>query len=739
MVLRLLVLIAIGAVAAVAQEQPIETFDGPALPSTLAQNRAEASIARRDGGRVLEVRFKMGDWPNVTFTPNEGPWDWSEAEGLAVDVYNPEAGPVEVSVRVDNPGADKGEFVTVDGVATPNEWTTLRVMFRPTDAGPFWGMRGIPVVGPLGVGKNIDASKIVAYQIFLPEPKTEHTLLIDNIRLYGTSLLKGPVIPFPFVDRFGQFRHSDWPGKIEDERDFAMNGERESNDWNRLPLIKRRDRYGGWAGGPQRRATGWFRTDVLDGKWWLVTPEGHLFFSAGMDCVITGEQTFVEQRPDWFEWLPAQDDPVYGSCYERVAGAHSMAATVGGKGLTFNFYRANLIRKYGEDWNVRWRDAAYARLRFWGFNTVGNWSQQDLLKDSPMPFTVSVGVHGDLRRIEGGGGYWSKVVDVYAPSFAETVESSIEPAVKPWATNPLCIGYFVDNEISWDTIEVGTLASPPDQPCRVAHVEMLKQKYGNIASLNKAWETTASDWDSLRVPAKRTPSCKEDLDRYLYAFAHRYFEVTNTALKKFAPNQLYLGCRFSVMPEQAVRACADVADVVSFDLYYREIAPDAYVNLGKPLIIGEFHFGALDRGMFHTGLADTINQNDRAASFSRYVNSVLKNPSFVGCHWFQYVDDPLTGRWYDGENYNIGFVTVANEPYPEMVDAARKVFDGMYERRFELLKHASSRKWVVSWEMVGGFLAGVALSVVVATVLGILEQGAKAKNASAASKQKPPE
>ena len=31
----------------------------------------------------------------------------------------------------------------------------------------------------------------------------------------------------------------------------------------------------------------------------------------------------------------------------------------------------------------------------------------------------------------------------------------------------------------------------------------------------------------------------------------------------------------------------------------------------------------------------------------------------VGCHWFQYVDEPLTGRAYDGENYNIGFVTIS--------------------------------------------------------------------------------
>jgi hypothetical protein len=52
--------------------------------------------------------------------------------------------------------------------------------------------------------------------------------------------------------------------------------------------------------------------------------------------------------------------------------------------------------------------------------------------------------------------------------------------------------------------------------------------------------------------------------------------------------------------------------------------------------------------------------------------SVWALPAFVGCHWFQYVDQALTGR-FDGENYNIGFVTVTDTPYPEMVEAAREV------------------------------------------------------------------
>jgi len=44
----------------------------------------------------------------------------------------------------------------------------------------------------------------------------------------------------------------------------------------------------------------------------------------------------------------------------------------------------------------------------------------------------------------------------------------------------------------------------------------------------------------------------------------------------------------------------------------------------------------------------------------------------LGAHWFQYLDEPLTGRTLDGENAHVGFVTVADLPYAEFVSAARE-------------------------------------------------------------------
>jgi hypothetical protein len=63
-----------------------------------------------------------------------------------------------------------------------------------------------------------------------------------------------------------------------------------------------------------------------------------------------------------------------------------------------------------------------------------------------------------------------------------------------------------------------------------------------------------------------------------------------------------------------------------------------------------------------------------------YIRSVADCPNFVGCHWFQYIDEPLTGRWYDGENYNIGMVDVTDTPYPELLAATKKANEEVYQR-----------------------------------------------------------
>ena len=121
----------------------------------------------------------------------------------------------------------------------------------------------------------------------------------------------------------------------------------------------------------------------------------------------------------------------------------------------------------------------------------------------------------------------------------------------------------------------------------------------------------------------------------------------------------------------------------SFNVYGRagSIAGRRCPGRDRPLLSGEFHFGALDRGMWHQGLIPDENQEARAQSYKDYVLAALKNPQFIGVHWFQWRDQPNTGRSFDDENYQIGFVDVTDTPYPEMLETSRSIAKKLYRIR----------------------------------------------------------
>lgn len=125
--------------------------------------------------------------------------------------------------------------------------------------------------------------------------------------------------------------------------------------------------------------------------------------------------------------------------------------------------------------------------------------------------------------------------------------------------------------------------------------------------------------------------------------------------------------------------------VVSWNLHTEGIPGRLAETLActdTPRLLGGFHFGAPDRGMFHGGICNANDWHDHGLKYAAHMNSAIDHPSLVGTHWFQYLDSSTTGRVIDGENDNSGFVSITDRPYPERVEAARAVNAGLYERRF---------------------------------------------------------
>ncbi|HEY3284929.1 MAG TPA: beta-galactosidase [Armatimonadota bacterium] len=643
-------------------------------------------------GKALRVEFQPADWPNALWRTTT-PWDWEDATGLLLDISNPTSEPQEFGIRVDDDPAADGVTHCRSGLQTLEAGKSATFCLPLGGLDPMaYGMRGLPRdtrARLISANGTIDAHRVFAFQVYQHSPKAPRALVLDNLRLsFGKPRMDG------MVDPYGQYTRATWPGKVTKDEDLIQRRKSEEADLTKSPELPDRDRFGGWARGPKLEATGFFRTHKEKGKWWLVDPDGRLFLSLGIDCIGEGDPTVTTGRESMFTWLPKPGDPLAGHV-GHAAGLHMGPRK---EGDTFNPYSANLQRKYGAEYKQQWPAMALSRLRSWGFNTVGNWSDGGLYRNGRVPYVATTGVGGDHATLASGSDYWGRMPDPFDPKFAEHAAAMARDIAARVKDDPWCLGIFVDNELSWAGqgedggrygLAYGALAEGPNSPGKQAFLEQLRARYSDVARLNEAWGTSFADWEALQKPVKLTgtlqPKQREDFSAFVKSLAHRYFQVVRDALRREDPNHLYLGCRFAWAGPEAIEAANELCEVVSFNIYQARVSGDyaaRMAKLDKPCIIGEFHFGALDRGMFHTGLVSTDSQKERASTYVDYLHSVLDAPTLVGCHWFQYIDQPLTGRAWDGENYNIGFVSVTDTPYPEMVAAARKVHAEAYTRRY---------------------------------------------------------
>ncbi len=668
-------------------------------PETKMVAQSDSRITPLPDGAMAVRTGTRASWPGMKMVFLAGERDLSSFSAIAIAVSNTtdRTRTVHLSIKCRAlQGGSPGGSVTLAPHAAGIIRANLKTMPWLLDAPlPLEGMNGYPTSLNTVKTGAFNIQKVTEFHIFYNQDGIESGFAVSAVTADSVQTAQKVLSTqnfLPFVDRFGQFKHDDWPGKIHSDGELARSRETEAA-WlaqNAQSPIPDADRFGGWAKGPQLKATGSFRAEKVNGKWWLVDPDGHLFFSHGIDCIRSDNgNTGVTFRERYFEWLPSEKEEPFGRYYwtQKWPAAHGFYKDPNHLPFKlFDFGRANQYRKYGPDWEQQFAERAHRRLHAWGVNTIANWSSSSVYRLCKTPYTATFGTSGPV--IEGSEGWWGKLRDPFAPAFIENVKKAARNEAAKSGDDPWCIGYFVDNELSWgrDNRELAraVLRSPATQPAKRVFKDWLAKRFGEIAKLNAKWGSDFTDWDAF-LAATAVPEegkCKEELEGFHREVVAQYFRTVRDAIRSAAPNRLYLGTRIAwgsnVIYEESARYC----DVVSVNIYDRrpssDLPPEAE---DKPMINGEFHFGALDRGMFHTGLVPTQSQAERAQCYKNFVLGCLRHPRFVGTHWFQWQDQALTGRT-DGENYQIGFLTVTDTPYPELVEAAREIAGKMYTVRY---------------------------------------------------------
>jgi hypothetical protein len=624
----------------------------------------------------------------VILKPESGHWDISKFSYFRVDITNNGDGLVWIRGRLDNDGAlDWQNSSSSMAYILPGERATLGFPFQRAESAD----DSPEIFFPQGARPNgfryhwmkFDPEKVIACRLIIQSASSWLDLKDIQVSLaqpFGAEA-NAKLLELPYLDKFGQVRQLEWPNKLHSEKELAGRTRKEASEIGTNNGPESFNRYGGWKNGPQLEATGFFRVEKYKGRWWFVDPEGRLFFSHGANSVGFVQSTVLKGRESLFDWIPLEKD--FGEALDKD---------------NVNFAIANLIRTYGTDWKAKGCDRIHTRMRQWGLNTVGAWSDPYLYKNPKTPYTPILHVWPGKKPLG------KKVPDPFSEEFEQRVEDGLRELAKTSGSDPWCLGVFIDNELGWyEDFVHNALAGQPDMPARVAAIALLKEKYASIEALNAAWSTQHASWDAINgapdyVEApeegdkvdeaeaangdpEKYKAYREDRKAIERMIANRYYQVCQKMIRKIFPNHLYLGSRIHKATPEIYEEATRYSDVLSVNRYMALAATGLPKGFDKPALIAEFHFGAPDRGVPGVGLTFVGDQLQRSRAYAAYVLDAVLQPNIVGTHWFAYPDQSATSRptvGKPGENYQIGFVDVTDSPYPEFTTYSRGLADVMY-------------------------------------------------------------
>lgn len=478
----------------------------------------------------------------------------------------------------------------------------------------------------------------------------------------------------PYIDRFGQCRYVQVPDKVRSDADLKRSLEEERRILAQWGIPSDCDRFGGYKkAGWREQGTGFYRVVRKGDYWWLVTPDGYPCFYIGVCSVptLTWEMTPVTEREGIFEWLPPKEGRTGEVWRKDVWGERAGTDYV-------CLHAVNLMRRFGEEWKTKSVELARQRLRTWGFSGVGKWGR---LPDFPCAPVLG---HWEIPNLV-------RHPDIFDPTIQAQFREHLRRQIEPQRNSQWVLGWSVGNE--FDEVitrdEIAQILRSPGAPAgkRALIDHALEKLYkGDINALVQAWKIDTRDPGRLYTAQITPPDA--DLEALRRFYADRYYAWIYRTIKEIDPNHLYFG--FWIVPgwwesEEDWALIARHCDVLGYDHYAPDFADDWMKRLiartDKPILCGEFSFpawygGARAYGRYSVWAKDEAESGEM---YRRWVADAAQHPACVGVMWFQYRDQPLTGRGPGrgntlviGEHFAFGLVDYCDRPKWEMLKRMRR-------------------------------------------------------------------
>ncbi|HEX8984639.1 MAG TPA: hypothetical protein VF767_04385 [Bryobacteraceae bacterium] len=369
------------------------------------------------------------------------------------------------------------------------------------------------------------------------------------------------------------------------------------------------DVYGGWLK-VKGMKTGYFHTQQIDGRWWLVTPDGNAFFSKGVDNVSFLPESDTSPKP------PADI--------------------------------------------LAWARNTSRRLRDWNFNTAGSWSASQMY-GTGVAYTpiidMAAAVQSDVW-LKGG------VVDYFSQEFHDAAARVAERQCAPHAKDPWLLGYFTDNELRWgsdwrsrESLLEAYLKMPKGSAGFGKASEFVKSRGRTPATL------TGADGDEFvglvaEEYARVTHDAIRRQDPNHMVLGCRFAGYPGDAAIRAVGKYFEVISYHSYTPTAPIDRLRQINHLTGRPTMVTEFSFKA-MDSGLPNTKG--------------AAKPVATQRDRADGFATYVEALAALPNCVGFHWFEYRDEPREGRRLDGENSNYGLVRIDFTPWEVLTKRMQQV------------------------------------------------------------------
>jgi len=422
------------------------------------------------------------------------------------------------------------------------------------------------------------------------------------------------------------------------------------------------DRFGGWAD-ITSKATGFFRVEEIEGRWWFIDPDGNAFISVGVNHIHSRDL----QKP-WNRHV-----------YEEKYGNEETFFTESEK-----------------------------RLKEWNFNTVGPFSRYpEFVGEDGMPYLYNLSPEEfPLARWQSVYGRKNRewvIPDVFSDEWKVKVENVLEPLCKQYRDDPLFIGYCYVDIPCWDQVElwVESIIKTTDTPGKMAYVKLMRERYPDIGDWNSAHNTNYRDFDDIiedTDPHKRSikswagftdrDRINDDDHAFLGHIASRYYEVLGETIRRNDGNHLIIGDRYDGnhgVPEEVLRSTGKYTDVLGIQYYpvdhyrgyehHNSVIKQYYEIVGKPVFLVDLAFSVPSRTMPAPFGAHVSDQRERGRKYAEYFKNAFEIPFVIGMGWCGYIDgsynvEPL---WQHS-----GIIDEFDEPHEDFIEQVKKTNETLY-------------------------------------------------------------